>query len=152
MSSSHDSELLGTSTIIKLVLLVFYLLHHALLAFTYYTAVVTYYKTSYQGTTYVRTYHASGTAYYICIRMPVKFSYFCQLFVRVLFGKTLSARTHETRPDTLVEVSERPVYSGARGGRAKFFPAGMDKATSLVSVREALFCTYVSVNVVCFLP
>ena len=33
-----------------------------------------------------------------------------------------------------------------------FFPAGVDKTISLVSVREALFCTYVSVHAVCFLP
>ena len=83
------------------------------------------------------------------------YTYVCQifvllptfLFVRALFGKTASTRTHEARPDTLVEVSARSVHSGARDRRSKFFfPAGVDKTISLVSIREALFRTYVSVN------
>ena len=32
------------------------------------------------------------------------------------------------------------------------FPAGVDRTKSLISAREALFCTYASVNVLCFLP
>ena len=72
------------------------------------------------------------------------------LFVRALFGETPSTRTHEARRDTLVKVSAPSVYSGARGGRSKFFfPAGVDTTISLVSVREALFYTYVSVNKFC---
>ena len=38
------------------------------------------------------------------------------------------------------------------GAQCFFFPAGVDKTISLVSVQEALFCTYVSVNIGCFLP
>ena len=60
------------------------------------------------------------------------YTYVCQifallptfLFVRALFGETLSTRTHEARPDTLVEVSAPSVHSGARGGRSIGFPAG----------------------------
>ena len=56
-------------------------------------------------------------------------TYVCQMFVflptfifvRALFGKTLSTRTREARLDTLVEVSARSVHSGARGGRSKVF-------------------------------
>ena len=43
------------------------------------------------------------------------------LFVRALFGKTVSTRTHEARLDTMVEVSARSVHSGARDGRSKFY-------------------------------
>ena len=43
------------------------------------------------------------------------------LFARALLGKTTSTRTHEARPDTLVEVWAPSVHSGARGGRSKVF-------------------------------
>ena len=84
----------------------------------------------------------------ICIRMFVKFSYFCQLFswYKELFGKTPNVRTHEARPDTLVEVSARSVHSGARGRLLKCLPSGEDETISPVSIREALFCTYVPLN------
>ena len=62
---------------------------------------------------------------YICIRMFVNFSRFLLptfLFLRALFGKTLPTRTHETRPETAVEVSAPSVHSGARGGRSNVFP------------------------------
>ena len=56
------------------------------------------------------------------------YAYVCQkfvlwptfLFVRALFGKTVSTRTHEARPDTLVVVSARSVHSGARDRRFFF--------------------------------
>ena len=87
----------------------------------------------------------------ICISMFVKFSHFFPifLFVRALFAKTVSTRTHEARPDTLVEVSARSVHSGP----SKFPPppAGVDKTISLVSVRGPYFVrTYRSDNVVSF--
>ena len=96
---------------------------------------------------------------YACIWCAYMYAYdVCQiflllptfLFVRALFGQTPSTRTHEARSDTLVEVSARSVHSGARGGHSFFFPAGVDKTISLVSVCEALFCSYISVNVACF--
>ena len=84
------------------------------------------------------------------------YTYVCQIFVLFLptflfvqstFRQTPNARAHEVRPDTLAEVSARSVHSGARGGRSKvFLSAGVDKTISLVSIREALFRTYVSVN------
>ena len=86
---------------------------------------------------------------YVCEIFPLLPTF---LFVRALFGKAASSRTHEARPDTLVEVSVPSVHSGARGGRSMLFTAGVDKTFSLVSVRAALFCTRASVNVDCFLP
>ena len=87
----------------------------------------------------------------ICTRMFVKFSYFCQLLSSYehFSAKHQVLGTHEARPGTLVEVSARSAHSGARGGRSKSFPAGVDKTISLVLVREATFCTYVSVNKCC---
>ena len=63
------------------------------------------------------------------------------LFVRALFGKTLSNPTREAWPETLTAVSARSVPSGARGGSSffLFFPAGVGKTISLVLLREALF-------------
>ena len=43
------------------------------------------------------------------------------LCVVPLFVDTASARTHEARPGTLVEVLARSVYSGARDRRSKVF-------------------------------
>ena len=90
--------------------------------------------------------HLFSITTHLPIRMFVKFSYLCQLFssYKALFGKPPNARAYEARLDRLVEVSARSVHSGARGRRSKFFfPAGVDKTISLVSIREAFFCTYV---------
>ena len=81
---------------------------------------------------------------FVCQSLVILPTFF---FVRALFGKTASTRTQEARPDTLVGVSARSVHSGARDRRSNcFVPAGADKTTSLVSIRDALVRTYVSVN------
>ena len=58
--------------------------------------------------------------------MFVNYLYFYQLFssYKQLVGETPHARSHEARPDTLVEVSARSVHSGTRGRRPKFFSGG----------------------------
>ena len=43
------------------------------------------------------------------------------LFVRALFRKTASTRTHDSRPETMVEVSVRSMHSGERDTRLKLF-------------------------------
>ena len=82
---------------------------------------------------------------YICVRMFVKCSYSCHLFSsyehysakQEVLGHMKPGRTHWSRsrrdPCTLERVT----------GTQKFFPAEVDKTISLVSAREALFCTYV---------
>ena len=64
------------------------------------------------------------------------------LFVRALYGGSLSSRHGKPGRTHWVEVRARPVPSGARGKPVLlFFSAGGDTTISLVSVREALFCT-----------
>ena len=95
-----------------------------------------------------------GMYTYVC----VNFSNFCQLFSsyeyfsakREVLGHGKPGRTHWSRsrrdPCTLERVA---------GAQSFSFPAGVDRTISLVSVREALLCTYVPVYpgniIVCFL-
>ena len=56
----------------------------------------------------------------------------CPGHLRTLFGKTPSGR-HRKSGRTHWSRSGRDPCSGARGGRSNFFPAGIDKTSSLVS-------------------
>ena len=86
--------------------------------------------------------------WYVCRRMFVKFSYFCQLFFssyKPLFGET---------PNKYSDTGSPPKHIGRGLGAIRtlwsawqalkvFYSAGVDKTISLVPIREALFCTYV---------
>ena len=87
------------------------------------------------------------------------YTYVCQifvllptfLFVRALFGKTVNSDTWSPAGHIGRGLGAIRALWSAWQALKVFFPAGVDKTISLVSAREALFCTYVSVNVVCFL-
>ena len=62
------------------------------------------------------------------------------LFVRALLAKTRSTSSPEGRPEPVVEVSARSEHCSSRGVLSKFFfPAGVDKTISRVSLYEAYF-------------
>ena len=84
----------------------------------------------------------------ICIHMFVKFSHFCQLFSsykhfgqNTKYSDTGSPAGHIGRGFGAF----RALWSVWRALKV-FLPAGVDKTISLVSIGEALFCTYVSVT------
>ena len=81
--------------------------------------------------------------------MFVKFSHFCQLFCLYENVSAEHSELGHMKPGRKQGSGLGATHSLWTAWRALkvFHPAGVDKTISLVSVREALFCTYVSVNV-----
>ena len=86
-----------------------------------------------------------GSKYvYVCLSIFLTFANFSLRTKHLSAKLPINYRAHESRPDTLVQVSARSVHSGVRGRRSLcFFSAWVDKTISPVSIREALFRTYI---------